>query len=68
MVRPHNDVMLVNRQTEQRYLSKDLSDRAKSILYCAMVGPKIDSQLLNMIITRYMVRRAGLCMKNIKGA
>ena len=28
MVRPHVDMMLVNRQTEQCYLSEDLNERA----------------------------------------
>ena len=28
MVRPHVDMMLVNRQTEQSYLSEDLNERA----------------------------------------
>ena len=29
MVRPHDDMMLVNQQTEHRYLSEDLNERAK---------------------------------------
>ena len=34
MVKPHNDMMLVNRQTQQRYLLKDISDRANLFYLC----------------------------------